>query len=180
MHGFFRTLAASLFLVMPGNANELLSTLPVESLDGKQELLSSVLPTHSVLLITGFTRSSRSQTRAWSQRFGKDYAGRDDISALSIAVIEDVPHLLRGMVKRGIRKGVPEELHRQFFLVTQNSADWKHLTSYTDGDYAYLVLLDCNRQVAWQGSGDLDPSSYAALAEAIDDTTAVACSGVPD
>jgi hypothetical protein len=94
MHGFFRTLAASLFLVMPGNADELLSTLTVESLDGTQELLTSVLPTHPVLLITGFTRSCRSQTRAWSQRFGKDYAGRDDISALSITVIEDVPRLL--------------------------------------------------------------------------------------
>jgi hypothetical protein len=70
MHGFFRTLAASLFLVMPGNADELLSTLTVESLDRTQELLTSVLPTHPVLLIAGFTRSSRSQTRAWSQRFG--------------------------------------------------------------------------------------------------------------
>ena len=57
----------------------------------------------SALLIIGFTHGSRAQTKVWSVRV------RDRFPAWSIAVVEDVPSLLRGMVTHSLISGTPKE-----------------------------------------------------------------------
>src|SRR6476659_2620592 len=73
-----------------------LPPLEGETLSGRKVSLPAATGGRPALLIIGFSKASQSQTKAWSQRAN----GR--LPCWSVAVLEDVPRLLRGMVARGI------------------------------------------------------------------------------
>lgn len=140
-------------------------TLPTRSLDGAAVRVPTDVADGPVLLIVGFTRASREQTKAWSQRVAA--AGMP--IAYSVAVIEDVPGLLRGMVTRGMRKGVPVEMQARFLLVTEDVTRWKALSGFVQDqeDAAYLLLLDSDRRIVWRHAGPLDESAWRELRAAL-------------
>ncbi len=140
-------------------------TLPTRSLDGSAVRVPDDLAPGPVLLIVGFTRDSREQTRAWARRV----ADAADVVAYSVAVIKGVPGLLRGMVVRGMRKGVPEDAHARFLLADDEAAQWRALAGFSPQreDAACLLLLDAARRIAWRHVGPLDEPAWRALQAAL-------------
>lgn len=118
-----------------------------ETLSGKKVSLPAAAAGRSALLIIGFTHGSEAQTRAWSQRV------RDRFPVWSIAVLEDVPGLVRGMVKHGIKSGTPKELYDHFLLVYHGEKQLKQAAGFDKPDDAYLLAIDKGGVITWRYHG---------------------------
>jgi hypothetical protein len=77
------------------------------------------------LLIITFSKAAGQLSRGWSDPFLKDYPQDDKVTSYAIAMLEDVPSLLRGMVRGGIKRGVPLSMRRRFLIVSQDENRWK-------------------------------------------------------
>lgn len=129
-----------------------------ETLAGNKVSLPAAAAGRAALLIIGFTRGSQDQTKAWSLR------ARDRFPAWSIAVLEDVPRLLRGMVTRGIRSGLPKEQHGRFVLVYQGEKQLKQAAGFGRPDDAYLLVIDGAGAVRWSFHGPVTDAAIDQLA----------------
>jgi hypothetical protein len=139
-----------------------------ESLSGKPVVLPDALAGRAAIFVVGFTRRSQSQTAAWSAQLTKDYGDEARLQRYSVAVLDDVPAFVRGMVVGGIRRGVPKEQHDAFLLVFHDGKAWKELAGVTNSDDAYVVLVDRTAHVVARAHGAVE-ESYASLRPAIRD-----------
>ena len=72
-----------------------------ENLVGKKVAFPQVAEGHPTVVVIGFTHGSQSQTKAWSAQL------HPEIASYSLAVLQDVPRLVRGMAVAGIKSDVP-------------------------------------------------------------------------
>jgi hypothetical protein len=159
-------LMACLLAAMSAFAATVMPTVKVEPLAGSSLTLPDDLPHGPCVFVVGFSKASRTQTMQWSQRLEHE-ALADQASIYSVAVIEDVPALMRGFVIRGISSGVPDALHHRFLVATSNAAAWKDAVSYSDADAAYLVLVNSDREIVWRANGQLTEATLRSLADAL-------------
>jgi hypothetical protein len=108
-----------------------------ETLAGKKVTLPAATGGQPALLIIGFTHGSQTQTKAWADR-----AAHDRLPAWSVAVLEDVPRLVRGMATHGIRGGTPKDRFDRFVLVFHGEKALKQAVGFDRPDDAYLVVVD--------------------------------------
>jgi hypothetical protein len=137
-----------------------------ETLSGKKLVLPDAVLGHPTIVVIGFTKRSQSQTTAWSTQLTKDYAAEPRLQRYSIAVLDDVPGLIRGLVISGIRKGVPKEQQDNFMILTHDAKPWRDLAGITNADDAYVILFDNTAHVVAQTQGTVE-KAYAPLQEEI-------------
>jgi len=99
------------------------------------------------ILILGFTHGSQAQTKAWGARVGRRFP------AWSIAVLEDVPRLVRGMVSHSIKSSIPKEQYGHFVLVLHGEKELKQAAGFDRPDDAYLLLIDASGRIQWSCHG---------------------------
>ncbi|HWC95181.1 MAG TPA: hypothetical protein VG456_00490 [Candidatus Sulfopaludibacter sp.] len=109
------------------------------------------------VLVIGFTHASQNQTKAWSQRL----TGAFD--TWSIAVLEDVPRLVRGMASHGIKSGVPENQRDHFLLVYHGEKEMKQAAGFSTPDDAYILVLDKTGAIRWKFHGALTDAALGEL-----------------
>jgi hypothetical protein len=143
-----RTLACVLALCVGVlHAQRSVPNIQGETLSGKKLSLPGDAGTESSLLIIGFTHGSQAQTKAWGLRV------RDRYPAWSIAVLEDVPRLVRGMVSHGIKGSVPKEQYDRFLLVYHGEKELKQAAGFDRPDDAYLLVIDRAGAIRWSFHG---------------------------
>jgi hypothetical protein len=133
-----------------------------ETLSGKKLVLPDAVQGHPTIVVIGFTKRSQSQTTAWSTQLIKDYAAEPRLQRYSIAVLDDVPGLIRGLVISGIRKSVPKEQQDNFVILTHDAKPWRDLAGITNADDAYVILFDTTAHVIAQTHGSVE-EAYAPL-----------------
>ena len=112
---------------------------------------------HAVALVIGFTHASQTQTKVWTQRIGTQFP------VYSIAVLEDVPKLVRGMASHGIKSGVPENQRDRFLLVYHNEKELKQAAGFSTPDDAYILVLDKSGAIPWKFHGPVTDSAFDQL-----------------
>lgn len=154
-----RTLACLLALcAVPLHAQRSIPKIEGETLSGKKISLPGDLGSESALLIIGFTHGSQTQTKAWSLRM------RGRIPTWSIAVLEDVPRLVRGMASHGIKSSVPKEQYDRFLLVYHGEKELKHAAGFDTPDDAYLLVIDRAGAVRWTFHGPVSDATVEQIA----------------
>ena len=138
-----------------------------ETLAGTKLTLPDAVSGKYAVLIFGFTRGSKKPTSEWANKVRTDF-GTAPLELYQIPVLEDVPHLIRGMVVSGIRKGVPENQRDHFLIVVKSERELKQFVDYKEPDDAYLVSLDPTGKVIQQLHGSPTPDTYARLKQALD------------
>jgi hypothetical protein len=133
-----------------------------ETLTGKKIVLPDALNGHPAIVVIGFTKRSQSQTTAWSTQLTKDYGTEPRLQRYSIAVLDDVPGFIRGMVISGIRRGVPKEQQDIFLILTHDAKPWRDLAAISNADDAYVILFDSTAHVVAQTHGSVE-AAYAPL-----------------
>ena len=128
-----------------------------ENLLGKKIELPQAGEGHPSVIIIGFTHASQSQTKPWSARL---YPG---VTTYSLAVLQDVPRLVRGMAVGGIKSGVPQEQRERFLLVFRGEKELKEAAGFDSPNDAYLILLDADGTIRWRFHGALNDASLAEL-----------------
>ncbi len=112
---------------------------------------------HPTVIVMGFTHGSQNQTKAWAQRIGTQ------LPLYSIAVLEDVPRLVRGMASHGIRSGVPENQRERFLLVYHNEKELKQAADFSTPDDAYVLVLDGTGAIRWKFHGPAGDAAFDQL-----------------
>jgi hypothetical protein len=115
------------------------------------------------LLIITFSKAGGELGRGWNDPLFKDYPQDDRVTSYAIAMLEDVPSLLRGVVRGGIKRGVPLSMRRRFLTVNQDENKWKEYVGVKNDKDPYLVLFDANSRVQWIHHGAFDPTEYGGL-----------------
>jgi hypothetical protein len=146
-----RTLACTLLALCAGilHAERPIPNIEGETLSGKRAALPKDLGSKPALLIIGFTHSSQAQTKVWGLRV------RDRFPMWSIAVLEDVPHLVRGMVSHSIKSGIPKDQYDRFLLVYHGEKELKQAAGFDRPDDAYLLVIDGAGAIRWSFHGSV-------------------------
>ncbi len=154
----------------PPSAVELFPSLEAESLSGQKVTLPGAAGRRPALLVIGFTRESRAAARSWAQRIAADFGADGRVALFQLALLEDVPRLLRGVVSSGIRRGVPAAEHGRFLLVFDRGRELRRAADFAvppatgaDSD-AYLVLFDGSGAIRWRHHAPAPDAAYAELA----------------
>lgn len=109
---------------------------------------------HAAVAILGFTHASQNQTKAWSLKIGKEFP------VWSVAVLEDVPRLVRGMASHGIKSGVPEEQRERFLLVYHGEKELKEAAGFSTPDDAYVLVIDKGGAIRWKFHGPVSDAAF--------------------
>lgn len=137
-----------------------------ETLSGKKLVLPDAVQGRPTIVVVGFTKRAQSQSTAWSTQLAKDYANEPRLQRFGLAVLDDVPGLIRGIVISGIRRGVPKEQHDAFVILTHDAKPWRDLAGITNADDAYVILFDETAHVVAQTQGPVE-AAYAPLQKEI-------------
>jgi hypothetical protein len=156
-----RVLLCTLALAVLVRGQQPLPPIEGETLSGRKISLPAALEGKPAVLIIGFTRGSQTQTKAWSQRL------RDQFPAWSLAVLEDVPGLVRGIVARSIRKATPKEQHGHFVLIYRGENELKRAAGFARPDDAYILVIDASGAVHWSFRGPVTESAVEQVRQQI-------------
>ena len=135
-----------------------------ETLSGKKIVLPDDFGGHIAVLNIGFSRAGGDSSGRWGKQLRQDLAGDKNLRLYSIAELQDAPKMARGMIKHGMRGGVPKEEQDLFVVLYQDEDTWKKLADFSAADDAYILLADSTGKIVWHTHGKSpDPQSISAL-----------------
>ena len=144
----------------------ILGTFHVETLSGRPMVIPRDLPPRPCILIVTFTRDAGQAARKWSDAIAQQLPA-DSVRVEEVAVLEDVPSLVRGFVIGQLRRSIPDARKESFLVATSEESAWKELAAFRAPNDPYLIAIDRQRQIVWRGHGDLEGKSLAALLAAV-------------
>jgi hypothetical protein len=151
-----RSIAALLVSACAGLCQNPFPTTAAENLLGARVTLPDLAKGHAAVLVIGFTHASQAETSAWAAKLAPQ------METFSIAVLEDVPKLVRPMATGGIRSGVPKNQRDHFLLVFRGEKELKEAAGFDRPDDAYLLLVDKDGVIRWRFHG---PPADSVIAE---------------
>ncbi|HEY3625922.1 MAG TPA: hypothetical protein VGL00_06550 [Terracidiphilus sp.] len=138
---------------------------PGETLSGRHVVLAQEVRGHAAVLVAGFSREGGNGTAAWVKAIHADNA-LSAVPVYEIAQIAGAPSLIRGMIRSGMKKSVPEPEHDRFLVLTQDDKSWRAYFEVSDDRLPYVMMIDAQGDVLWRGHGaasDLEPKLRDAL-----------------
>lgn len=138
-------------------------TLPYfegQNLAGKPIVLPDAAKGRIAILVIGFSHASQSPTKDWSGRLTHEFADSSKVTVYSIAALEEVPRLFRGMAAHGIKSGTPEDERSRFLLLYHGEEQLKRAADFSNPDDAYLILLDATGSIRWRFHGPLTDVTF--------------------
>ena len=128
-------------------AQEAIPAIEGESLSGRAVSLPAAAAGRSAILIIGFTHASQKQVKEWTARM------HDGVPAWSIAVLEDAPRLMRGVITHSIKGSIPQNQHDRFLLVYHGEKAMKQAAGFEQPDDAYVLVIDGAGKIRWRFHG---------------------------
>ncbi len=120
------------------------------------------------VLVLGFSKRSGDVCKGWGQHLAENYRDSHDVMYFQMPVLESVPKLIRGMVVKSIKSGVPEAEQPHFLPVFSQEAEWRTIARYSNADDAYILVVDGEGRVRWQTSGKVTDAGFAALKQQVE------------
>ena len=116
-------------------------------------------------LILGFGRSSQDATTAWERPTRTQLARPGVIGFYDMAMLAEVPSVLRPLILRTIKHKVPEVLQPNFVPLTESEDRWKQAAAYNadQPEAAYLLVVDRGGEVRWSTHAAYSPAGFAEL-----------------
>lgn len=134
------------------------------NLSGNLVQLPAAVKGHTAVIIIGFSHDSQTQTRQWEMKVRKLISGSPSIQVYLIAVLEDAPRLIRGMIVHAMRGSTPAGERDHFLTVVHGENDLKRAAHFAKPDDAYVLLLDSNGQIQWRIHGQASDTVSGELA----------------
>lgn len=108
---------------------------------GKISLPGAVLG-HPAIITIGFSRAGGDAASRWGRELRKQLTGERDVHFFTVAVLQDAPKMVRGMIRHGMRGSVPKDEQEAFVLIYEGEDAWKTFAGFSGADDAYVVLVD--------------------------------------
>ena len=136
-----------------------------ESLAGQQVMLPDALKGHTTVVMVGFSKSSENNSKDWGARARKELGETFDI--YQVAVLEDAPRFVRGMITHAMRGSTPEARQNHFLIVVKGEAELKKAAGFSEADDAYVLLLDGAGEIRWRTHGVVSDAALKELRQQV-------------
>ena len=143
-----------------------LPTLTAKTLAGGAMSLPKDGKGRGALLVVGFSKASADMTRPWTESCRSAAAARPAATrpvCYDVRMLEEVPWLLKGLVERGMRSGLPADLQKSVLLIYSDNAAWRKRLAVTNDDSAYIVVCDKDGRVRGTAQGPHAPRELERL-----------------
>lgn len=139
--------AIAVALSLAAYAADRFPTVEGENLNGAKVSIPDIAKGQPAVFVLGFTHGSQPETKAWAARLNPE------VRTYSIAVLEDVPRLVRGMVKGGIKGDVAQNQRDRFVMIFHGEKELKAAAGFDRPDDAYILLLQADGTIVkrWRG-----------------------------
>ena len=159
---FFAVLGAvaGLAVVQPVGAESLpMPKTQAQSLSGHEMVLPAAIAGHPAVIVIGFSYGSQKAMEHWDKEIGAQVTAERGVPLYNIAVIQDAPKLIRGMITHSMKALVPAAGQDRFVTVVQGQEELKKAVSFSASDEAYVVVLDAAGNIVFYTHGE--PSETA-------------------
>src|SRR5437868_3220604 len=143
----------AVLLIGSGISAQVIPHTQGDTLSGNKIVLPDAFAGHPAVITIGFSRAGGDSTGRWGKELRKDVAGNADLRFYSIAVLEDAPKMVRGMIRHGMRGNIPKAEQDSFVLLYQDEVTWKKLADFSDPGDAYIILVDSAANIRWRTHG---------------------------
>jgi hypothetical protein len=98
------------FLLVVGTlAAQSIPHAQADTLSGGKITLPDAALGHPAIFTIGFSRAGGDATGRWNRELKKQLAGKSDARFYTVAVLQDAPKMVRGMIRHGMRSGIPKD-----------------------------------------------------------------------
>lgn len=132
---------------------ERLPTVTSETLAGNKLDLPAGLSGHVAVLCVGFSHASQSEVKAWTKALRGQFGKGTDIPVYSVAVLEDAPRLVRGMIVHSMKSNVPPADQSKFLVIYKNEKELKQAAGFSEADDGYVMVLGPTGDVEYKYHG---------------------------
>ncbi len=136
-----------------------------ESLAGQQVILPDSIRGHASVVIVGFSKSSQDAVKEWDTRARKQLGAGFDV--YQVAVLEDAPAFVRGMIKHAMKGSTPVDRQGHFLVVVKGEAELKKAAAFAEANDPYVLLLDGSGEIRWRAHGAVTDSALRELADKV-------------
>jgi hypothetical protein len=124
-----------------------------ETLSDKKIVLPDAFAGHPAILIVGFSRAGGDSCTRWDKELRKELSAVSALRIYSVAELQDAPKMVRGLIRHGMRKNVPNDEQDSFVLLYADEGVWKKLADFSGADDAYILLVDSKNNIQWRTHG---------------------------
>ncbi len=161
----------SLILVSAAAAQQF-PAISGQTLSGHPVTLPAATAGHPAVLFVGFSHSSQKALEGWSRQVAAQLkTTHPEVERFDIAVIQDAPRLVRGMITHSMKGSIPASEHDHFLTVSQGEDELKKAADFSAADDAYVILLDPAGKITWRTPGDVSDAVLKQLAEQVNAVT---------
>jgi hypothetical protein len=154
--------------VIPHPIPQVIPHTEAETLSGKKIVLPEAAAGHPAIFIVGFSHAGGGSCARWDEQLRRDLASDSNLRIYNVAELEDAPKMVRGLIRHGMRGGVPRNEQDSFVLLYQDEDVWKKLADFSDTNDAYILLVDAADNVRWRTHGrSPNPPALSALKDEI-------------
>lgn len=140
-----------------------------ESLSGHEVVLPLAVAGHPAVIVIGFSHSSSKTMERWDKQIGAEITARAGVPLYNMAVIQDAPKFVRGMITHGMKAVVPAAGQDRFLTVVQGEEELKKAVNFSAGADTYIVVLDAAGNIVFLTRGEPSEISKRQLLEQIKD-----------
>jgi hypothetical protein len=144
-------------------------TTQAQSLSGHEVTLPTAVAGHPAVIVIGFTQGSQRAMERWDKEIGAQVTAKPGVPLYNIAVIQDAPRFVRGMIKGSMKVLVPAAGQDRFLTVVQGQDELKKAVDFSAGGDAYVVVLDAAGKIVFRTHGDPSESAKKQVIEQIKD-----------
>ena len=131
---------------------------PGETLDGRKISFPALLAGKPAVCVFSFSKEAGEKVQSWMEALV-----RANVDAYSVANLEAAPRLVRGMIRRGMRGGMPEAYRPRSIILTENETAWKQALQVTDERLPLVVRFDASGNIKDRHAGPFDPRTLDRL-----------------
>jgi hypothetical protein len=140
-----------------------------QSLSGHAVVLPSAVAGHAAVIVIGFSHGSSKAMERWDKEIGAQVTAKPGVALYNIAVIEDAPKFVRGIIKGSMRALVPAAGQDHFLTVVEGQQELKSAVDFAGADDAYIVVLDGAGKIVFHTHGDPSDAAKKQVIEQIKD-----------
>jgi hypothetical protein len=114
------------------------------------------------VLVVGFTQKAGNRVKPWSDRFERDFGAESRFACYSVAVLAEVPPIIRPLVLGFIKNGAEAKGRSRLFTTFQDEGTWKAVVGFRRPDDPYVIIIDREGHIVRTLDDTFDAAPYEA------------------
>jgi hypothetical protein len=144
-----------------------------QTLDGNAIVLPEAAARKVTLLVLGASKKAGDRTGPWKDHFVADFGSNSNATYYVAALLQGVPGPFRGMIRSGMRGGIPAAVQGHVLTSTSDNDVWRKYLNMRDDALPGVLLLDGSGHARWNFNGIFDLDQYQALKQAVNELLGV-------